>query len=211
MKKTLIITLFLIAYFFLGGQIQKTEAAYFQFEPSSTTVKTGETVSIKVNIDAGSDELNGADARILYNSNFLKVQSVTAGSYFPTVTDNTTTPGKLHIAGIVDNPGSSSSGKGTLATIVFQALSDSVATLTIDCPNSRIVKNDINATDILECSRNNQATITIGTGATSSNSNSSSPTPSVLPKSGVFDNLVNLAIPGMILFFLGVAMRLFLL
>lgn len=215
MRKIFIITLLIIVYWLLGGKISSVEAAYFQFEPTSLTIKKGETINIKININAGSDNLHGADAYVLYESTYLKVESVTAGSYFPTVTRNVSAAGKVYIAGMVDNPASPVSGAGTLATIVFQALADGQVTLTIDCNLSKIVKDDINATNVMECSQNGQATVTVGTGSSSSSntsntSSSSQPTPSVLPKSGIFDNVVRLAIPGMILLFLGAAVKLLL-
>ncbi|MFN4213061.1 MAG: cohesin domain-containing protein, partial [Microgenomates group bacterium] len=104
----LIFLIFLILVPFVFGQVA---AANFQFDPTSSTVKAGEKVSIKVNINAASDELNGADANILYDSTYLKVDSVTAGSYFPTVTNDTSTSGKIYIAGMVDDPASSASGE----------------------------------------------------------------------------------------------------
>lgn len=231
MRKIIIgITLLVIGYWLLG-KISPVEAAYFQFDPASTSVSVGQTVSIKLNIDAGSDEVSSTDAYVLYDPTYLKVQSVTAGSYFPTVTNDTATAGKIYIAGMVDDPTTSSSGTGTLATIIFQGKADGQVTLTIDCNTSKIVKNDINATNVLQCSQNGQATITVGTGSSGSSSDSSSgsssqsssgdsstnssgdnsaSTPSTLPKSGIFDNVVKLAVPGIILLFLGSAVRLLL-
>lgn len=211
MEKTFWAILIFLAFLILTpvvfGQI---EAASFQFDPTSATSAVGQTLSIKVNIAAGTDQLSGADAYVLYDSTYLKAQSVTAGTYFPTVTNDITTAGKIYIAGMVDDPATSASGSGTLATIVFQAVTDGQATLTIDCTTSKIVKDDINATNVMQCSQNGQATVTVGTGS-SGYMTTPGPTPSVLPKSGIFDNVVKFAVPGVLLFLVGAVTRLLLL
>lgn len=198
---------FLILTPMVSGQV---EAAYFQFDPASATSAASGTVNIKVNINAGSDELSSSDAYVLYDSTYLKAQSVTAGRFFPTVTNDTSTAGKVYIAGMVDDPATSSSGSGTLATIVFQALTNGQATLTIDCTASKIVKNDVNATNVMQCAQNGSAVVTVGTGS-SGYMTTPEPTPSVLPKTGIFDNVARLAVPGLLLLLLGGAARLILL
>ncbi len=217
MRKILLTILMAIVYLLIGDKLfSPVEAAYFQFDPSSVNSGVGETVSIKININAESDELSSADAYIIYDSNYLKVQSITDGDYFPTVSKDTSVNGRIYIAGMVDYPATSSRGTGTLATIVFQAQADAQTTLTIDCNSSKIVKNDIDASNVLQCSQNNQVSLTIGSGSTTNGDSTTNrdktlqPTPSSLPKSGIFENILNLAVPGMILFFLGAVTRLFL-
>lgn len=223
MRKIIIAIALLVTGYWLLGKISSVEAAYFQFDPASTSVSVGQTVTVKLNIDAGGDELNAGEAYILYDLNYLNVQSVSVGSYFPTVSNDISTPGKVWIAGMVNDPATSPSGSGTLATIIFQGKADGQVTLTVDCNTSKIVKNDIDATNVMTCSQNGQATIKVGTGSSGSSSQSSSgssssnssggnsaSTPSTLPKSGIFENMVKLAVPGIILLFLGSAVRLLL-
>jgi hypothetical protein len=205
-----------IIFFFLPvfGQVK---AASFSFDKSSYSVSTGQTVQVQINIDAGTDQVNGADAYINYDNSFLSVENIAAGSFFPTVTNDTTTAGKIYIAGLVDDPASPKTGSGTLAIITFKGLKDGTANLSFDCNNSKIVKNDANATNILQCSSSDKAMVAVGSGNSgSSDSNNSSNTssnnqPTTLPKSGVFDNLINLSIPGAILFLIGGGLKLFML
>jgi len=222
MKKTL---LFLILIFFFLPSFLVVEAATFSFDKSSYSVGVAQTFQIQVNIDTGGEQVNGADAYINYDSSFLSVEDVSAGSFFPTVTNDTATAGKVYIAGLVDDPASPKTGSGTLATITFKGLKDGTVNLTFDCNNSKIVKGDTNATNILQCSSDYKAVISVGSGSdggsSSSSSNSSSSNdqsnssnnnqPKTLPKSGIFENLINFAIPGSILFLIGGGLKLFIL
>ena len=213
MKKIL---LFLILIFFFLPIFLVVEAAAFSFDKSSYSVDVGQTVQIQVNIDTGGEPVNGADAYINYDSSFLSVEDVSAGSFFPTVTNDTETAGKVYIAGLVDDPASPKTGSGTLATITFKGLKDGTVNLTFDCNNSKIVKGDTNATNILQCSSDYKAAIYVGSGSdgdsSSSSSNSSNNNqPQTLPKSGIFENLINFAIPGAILFLIGGGLKLFIL
>lgn len=220
MKKIIFLLGLALSFIFLSGQILPVEAASFQFDPNTGSISSGESLRIKLNINPGSDQLSAAQAYILYDPKYLKVESVEAGSYFPTVSHDTATEGKVFVAGMVDDPSNSVSGEGTLATIVFQGKGDGVVTLIIDCDNSKIVKNDIDATNVMDCSQNGQARLTVGSGTANSSGgqsqgsessrSSGQPTPSVLPKSGIFENMLPFAISGAVLFLLGSVTRLFL-
>lgn len=210
MKKKLSSVFIYVALFLIIPIIWgKVAAATLKFNKTSASVTVNGTFQISVVVDPGSDQINSTDAYVLYDSSVLKAQSVAAGTLFPTVSNDITTAGKIYIAGMVDNPASAISTSGTVATITFQGLSNGTAMLTFDCTTSKIVKNDINATNVMQCSQNGTAAITIGAGSTGYLT-TPEPTPSVLPKTGIFDNVVNLAVPGMILLFLGYAARLIL-
>jgi len=208
MKKVL---LFLLIGFFLLPSFLVVLAASFSFDKENYTVSVGETIQVQVNIDVGSDEVNGADAYINYDNSFLAVESVSAGSFFPTVTNDTSTAGTIYIAGLVDDPGSPKTGSGTLATITFKGLKDGTANLSFDCTNSKIVKNDTNATNILQCSSDQKATILVGSGNSDTSNysndtsvnNSNTYQPQILPKSGIFDYLLKFAVYGIIFFVIG--------
>jgi len=212
MKKNLLFLLFL---FFISSIITSVKAASFSFDKNSYSVSTEQTVQVQININAQTDQINGADVYINYDNSFLSVESVSAGSFFPTVTNDIGTAGKIYIAGLVDDPASPKTGSGTLATITFKGLKDGTANLSFDCNNSKIVKNDVNATNILQCSSTDKAIVSVGSGnsglSDSTNNTSSSNKPTTLPKSGVFDNLINLVIPGTILFLIGSGLKLLIL
>ena len=195
---SLIIFFSVVAPFVLGVQ-----AASLKFDKSTATAVNGATFQISVTVDPGSDSLNSTDAYVTYDSTLLKATAVTAGALFPTVSNDISTSGKVYIAGMVNDPASSVSTAGTLATITFQGLKDGTGSLAFDCATSKIIKNDINATNVITCSSNGTAAITIG------GSGGSAPAPPAqLPESGIFDNLIKFAVPGVILLLLGGALRL---
>jgi hypothetical protein len=218
MKKTL---LFLILIFFFLPSFLVVEAANLSFDKSSYSVGIGQTIQVQINIDTGGEAVNGTEVYINYDSSFLSIENVSAGSFFPTVTNETGTAGRIYIAAFVDDPASSKTGSGTIATITFKGIKDGMVNLSFDCNNSKIAKSDVNSTNIFQCSSDYKVSVSIGTGSnTSSSSNSSSDDqsnssnnnqPQTLPKSGIFENLINFAIPGAILFLIGGGLKLFIL
>lgn len=185
------------------------EAAYLKFDKETVTATNGATFQIGVIVEPGSDSLSSTDVYVTYDQALLKATVVTSGTQFPIVTNDITTSGIVYISGMVNDPASSISASGTLATITFQALKDGTGTLAFNCDLSKIIKNDINATNVIVCGSNGTSAVTIGGGA-------SNPTTipdegssiSELPQSGVFDNVAGIAIPGMIILIIGLGIRL---
>jgi hypothetical protein len=196
--------------------VRSVSAASLKFDKTTTTISNGDTFQIAVTVDPGSDALRSAEAYVIFDSSLLKATAVSAGSLFSTVSHDEETTGRVYIAGMIDDPASSISTAGTLATITFQALKDGSGALSFNCDSSKAVKNDINFSNVLTCSQNGTAAVTVGgggstsnptptttstTGSSSSNTNNNSPT--TLPQSGIFDNVIKFVIPGMILLMLG--------
>lgn len=213
-KSVFLLALFFLVFFFTPFVMGKTEAATLKFDNTTYSVAINGAVTVGVIVDAGSDQISSVDAYVLYDSTLLEAQTVTAGTFFPTVTNNITA-GKIYIAGLVDDPASSAkSGTGTLATITFKGLKNSTGTLTFDCQatgssTSKIVKNDLNATNVISCADNGTAAVSVGNGIIpTATSSSGLATPSALPRTGIIDNLQKLAIPGAILFLIGLGVRL---
>ncbi len=205
--KKILQTLLLLLVFFLSSPLlfNPALAGFLKFDKTTATISNGGTFQIAVTVDPGSDALNSVDAYVTFDAAVLKATAVTAGSLFPTVSHDESTTGKVYIAGMVNDPASSISTTGTLATITFQGLKDGSATLSFDCNTSKIIKNDINASNVLVCSQNNSAAVTVGSGGGSAQPTSP---PSELPQSGVFDNVVKFAVPGAILFLIGLVVKL---
>src|SRR3989339_1435744 len=181
-KIFLTLGLFIVLPVFLDG----TQAASLKFDKTTATAANGATFQIAVTVDPGSDSLNSTDVYVSFDSTLLKATTVAAGSLFPTVSNDISTSGKVYIAGLVNDPASSISTTGTLATITFQALKDGTVTLSFDCNTSKIVKNDINASNVISCSQNGTAAVTVGSGGIVPAANTG--VASELPKSGIFDN-----------------------
>lgn len=204
LKNTLLVLIiFLIVPYFFNSAF----AAYLKFDNTAVTVANGGSFQISVMIEPGSDALNGTDIYVTYDSTLLKVTTVSDGSLFPYFFNDITTVGKIYIAGTTTDPASSISTSGTVAMITFQALKEGSSTLSFDCNSSKIIKDDVNATNVIACSQNTGATVTIGVGG-----QTAVPTdaPSQLPQSGVFDNVAKIAVPGMLLLFIGGIFRLLL-
>lgn len=223
MKNTFFIFLFAIfVYFCLPIGTAYVWAGLLKFDKTTVTPNNGDTFQIGVVVDAGSDQITSTDAYISYDATLLQAQSVAGGSFFPTVSNNITS-GKVYVAGLVDDPATYKTASGTLATITFKALKSGSGTLGFDCQSgvsgsSKIIKNDTNATNVIQCAQNGSASFTVGSGGSSSSSSSSgssggtgtNPTSSTLPKSGVIENVAQYAVPGGILLLIGGALRLIL-
>lgn len=219
--KKIVKTLLLLAVFFLSIPVwfNPTWAGFLKFDKTTVTVGNGETFQLVVTVDPGSDALDAAETYVTFDSTILNATAVTSGSLFPTVSHDVSTAGKVYITGYVNDPANSITAGGTLATITFQALKDGSATVSFDCASSKIIKNDINASNVISCSQNGSAAVTVGSGGGTNNQGNPNPTaiPATntgaannpqLPQSGVFENVVKFAIPGMVLLLLGGVLKL---
>jgi hypothetical protein len=195
-------------------------AATLDFDPNSTTVAPNSSFTVDIDLEAGTQQVASTDIYILYDENYLEVEQVTAGSYFPLVQPNTETKGRLYIAGTVTTQGDYKTGTGTVATVSFKALQEGSTSMSFDCDESvsdksSIVQNDTAATHIIECSALQTHAVTItstGTPSTNAQSSSSSTTSTTstgttLPTSGVYEDMLSYAITGGILLAAGVILR----
>lgn len=145
--------------------VKSAQAATMQFEPVTGSYTTNTVFQVKVNVNTSGVDTTSADAVVKYDSTLLGVDTVSYGSFYPTVLHSVQS-NKLYISGMVSNPGSVINGTGTLATINFRALAPGSATISFDCTSgktddSNVTKNDTNATDILDCSTLSYASFTI--------------------------------------------------
>ncbi len=231
-KTILISTLISGAFIFLFPLVKLTYAATLQIDPPTVTTSVGNTFEVKISVNSGGEEINAIDAFVIYDASMFDVQSVTDGTFFPTVLHDTKKSGKVYVAGMVDNPGTFKVGAGTVASLIFKAKKNGTSTLVFDCTqgsttDSNVVKNDLNATDIIVCASNKSSQATVG-GVTTTTTTvvptatpvpvvaistpipTAVPVPKVLPKSGVFENITRFAAPGVVLVIIGFGMRLLL-
>lgn len=214
--KTIQKTLILFLIFLAIPTLFSVQAAYLKFDKSSASSANGGTFQISVQVDPSGDTLGSVDVYVNYDATLIKPTAVSSGSQFPTVSNDISTSGKVYIAGMVNDSTASITTVGTLATITFQGLKEGSGTLSFNCDLSETVKNDANGTNTLTCSQNQTATVTIGSGSSTNPTPTTSTVtdttndyvPTELPQSGIWDNVVKLAIPGMILLFIGGALKL---
>ncbi|HLC94732.1 MAG TPA: hypothetical protein VJH96_04155 [Patescibacteria group bacterium] len=154
--------------FFVAPSVTAVSAAILQFDPTSISAGVSAAFEVKLYVDSKGEEINSVDSFILYDSTLLEVQAVNPGSFFPTVLQDLTKAGTVYVAGMVDFPGTFKIGAGSYASVVFKTKKTGTGTLTFKCTDgsttdSNVVKNDVNATDIIECASNGKTTITVGT------------------------------------------------
>lgn len=220
---TILKSVFVSLFFCLIVPIS-VEAASLKFDQGTVTVGAGSTFTINAVVDSGSDQITSTDMWILYDATLLEAQNASAAAYFPAVTNNITA-GKIYIAGLVTDPGTYKTGVGNVATITFKGLKNGQATLTYDCRadvsnSSKVIKNAVDPTNVINCAQNGTSIVTIGSGGTTSLTPTTFiPTsvyrpqanPTSLPQSGIMDELPKLFVMGSIFVMVGVVMRVLLL
>lgn len=211
MKKKIAVVALGFIFFILSARTASVSAASLRFDPVSVSSAADKTFDIKVVVDSGVEEILGADVLIRYDSDLLEVVSITDGTHMTIGKKDTATPHKIYFAPVVEDPGSPVKGTGTVATITFKAKVESTSELNFECElgetnESNILKNDLDATDIITCSDNGKATIVIGSGGSTVDSGTSK-SPSTLPRSGAFENLAFFATIGGVLLLVGGSLR----
>lgn len=212
--KTRIVRLFVTVFLFLwvAAVHGNVYAGFLKFDQSSYDLAVGDTFDVQIIVNPGSDQITSIDSYVTYDDSIISATSVTEGSYFPTVL-NDLTSGKIYVAGLVDSPSDFKSGTGTVATVSFEALTEGTTELVFDCNGqatvtSKVIKNDINSTNIIECSQNGTATVTIGVAGAGPTEDTPTPTPTrkpvtQLPASGTAENMMMLGALGAVLVVVG--------
>ena len=227
---------FLFTSIFLLHTVHAFAVNNLSYDGANKSVTMEETLSVPINIqtDDGTQVI-GADVWLLVDESFIDVQSIEPGEYFPTVTGQKTSTGKIYIAGILEDTTSASTGDGTIATVLFTPKKTGTTQIRFDCrgnnvsDTSKININFQNPQNVIDCSStvNNVLTVNItqvGAQTTPTPADGAdltatpavympgdggelTPTPSVLPDSGFFDYTVYYALSGGALLGLGGLMR----
>ncbi len=181
MKKFIASSILIAGFYLALFSAGSVDAAFLRFSPASISTVSGNTFQVSVLVDSNSDEILSTDAYIIFDSKALTAQAVSDGTYFPYVVHNIA-PGKVSIRGLVTDAATSRTGSGTLATITFKMLTPGSAVLSFFCDmdandTSKIVKNDINASNIIVCTQNNTAAVTAIAPTPSTAPGSITPTP----------------------------------
>nr|MBP7967517.1 hypothetical protein [Candidatus Woesebacteria bacterium] len=203
--RNIVISTGINVFIFLFLAVVSASAATLNFNPSSVNTQQDGTFSVDVVVDAGTEQVTGTDVYVIYDPQYLQLQTVTAGSFFPK-SDNMPSTGKLYVWGVIENQGEYKTGQGVLSTLTFKTVKGGNTTVTFQCDTantetSKILKNDINATNVINCGGNGSLTInSTGSGTTNNSSSSTSTTTTVttLPQSGVYENVMRFAVPGLI-------------
>ncbi len=171
---------YLLVFFgvFLLLAVPKAQAAVIEFSPTSGSFAVNSKFDVQINVNTEEVDTTSTDAVINFDSSLLSVDSVSYGSFYETVLHSQES-GKLFISGMVSNPGQIVNGTGTLATVSFKALTSGTATLSFACTagktdDSNVTKNDLDSTDVIDCSKLQSASFILS----GSSSGDSTTTPS---------------------------------
>ncbi len=113
----------------------------------------------------------------------------------------------MYIAGTIANQGEYKTGTGTVATLVFKGEAEGTTNLEFTCDltqteTSKINQNDINASNIIDCSALTAHAVTVGGGGTTATTK-----PTSLPESGVYDDMLRYTALGGVLLMAGFGLR----
>ena len=222
----------LVSLFFLIAVpvFSSVSAASFAIDPSTVTTTAGQQFTVSLTIDAGTNQILATDAYITYPPALLEFVSAEDGTYENLALgtkDSTSSTDELYLAHIVEAAGRFGQASGTLAEVTFKAKANGTATLAFRCTpgsttDSNIANNVFNAPDIITCTDNKSATITIGTGVggptatpaatlvPTTGVSTSTITPTQLPQTGMADTLVPFILPGLFLVIMGMGMKILL-
>ncbi len=136
------------------------------FDPATSSVALGQNFTVTVKVDTYGNATTGTDAYIQYDQTAVQFVSLANGDFYPSIS-HADQQGVLSLRGMVTEPASSKTGTGLLGAVTFKALKEVVTRLVFICDpskatSSKIIKNDINATNIISCGSNNQITVTVG-------------------------------------------------
>src|SRR3990167_5211233 len=159
--------------------------ATLTFDPSTKDANVNDSIDINTIVNAGAENILSVDGYIKYDKTMLEFQNFTDGDFFPIVTTEEISDGNLYIGAYVDDPGTTKTGTGTYSTITFKALKEGTTTVEYFCDDtvnesSEVIKDDINASNIINCSGNGTSVITIASSGTSVDP-TSTPTPTSTP------------------------------
>ena len=223
MRRLLLCTATLFLVFALAPRINGVFAATLSFDPSSVNVEAGETFDLTIQVDVGTDEALGVDALMEYDSEKLKVNNITNGTFLTVNTKEYGNPGSIYVGAVVESSGESVTGSGPLATITFEAIGSGTSNVTFVCEidetgESNIPENSPDVPDLLECSQNGEAVVIVeggdsddsGTSDGGSSGSSGGSGGSELPKTGIVEDMVILSIiAGGLLFLFGLGTRIY--
>lgn len=146
------------------------------FDPSPVTLPTGVDTEIRLQIDAESNSVFGADAVINFPSADITISSVTTGGYF---SDFSYAPssGKLEIHGYFGNSFDSKSGAGTIAIIKVKSnKSTGAGQMSFTCTGSgeTEILRASDGQNILSCASLSTLTLSYGTASGGDNGSNNS-------------------------------------
>lgn len=154
-------------------------------DPATQSLSSGSQASVNLMIDTSTQQVISADVRMTFPVTILQSVSVTAGSFFPTVTNRVNgQTGTIDVTAY--GSGVSRTGIGTIATLVFRGIAPGTADLSVVCtPGTTTDTNIVTSIgqDVVDCSAVTGASITVGSSGITGLV-TPTPTPTGLPDAG---------------------------
>lgn len=154
-------------------------------DPVTQSLSSGSQASVNLMIDTSTQQVISADIRMTFPVTILQSVSVTAGTFFLTVTNRVNGQ-----TGTVDvtayGSGDGKAGAGILATLLFRGVAPGTGDLTIVCtPGTTTDTNIVTSVgqDIVDCSAVTGASIAVGSSGVTGLV-TPTPTPTGLPDAG---------------------------
>ena len=170
--------------FLFAGQLSYSKAqaaAHFELSPTTGVIQTAGT-SVAVIVNADANQLKSASAVITYDAAKVTVTSVN-GTYFPTVTTDTTKSGEIVISGTLPIGNTVGvTGTGTLATLTLKPVSGATGSVSLGFRCSESSSDDSNlitmtSTNLLaatsQCSANSTGSYTLVTSSSTTTTTTS--------------------------------------
>ena len=169
-------TLVMVLAGFLGGKIltsalnetiqpipsptQVKKEARLVLSPPSALVAKGSRIAVRILVYPGSVNINAVGATINYPRNLRVVELSRLGSFCTLYPEETVSPNTrtIRLACGTPNPGLTTSS-GIVGTVIFEALENGQASVTIKQASSSVHANDGKGTDVLATVENNVLTI----------------------------------------------------
>jgi len=198
---------FFLFFFFISPK--KVRAASLSLNPATKQVGIGESFNVSVILDTQTDQSDGADVIVLYDSAKLTVVAAALGDlYGNKVTEDTTTTGKV-IFRATSSAVDSFSGSGIFGIIQFKAIADGTANVSFDFTAGSTTDSNIayQGEDLLTTATGASYTVgegtgemmAVGVGGATESAVVATPTAESVPVSGIMSPTILLAGLGFLL------------
>ena len=168
-------------------------------EPAVQSVSSGSQASVNLMIDTVAEQAVSADVRMTFPVTILQSVSVTAGTFFPTVTNRVNgQTGTIDVTAY--GSGAGKAGAGVLAALVFRGIAPGTATLTISCtPGTATDTNIVTSIgqDIVDCAAVAGASMTVGSSGVTGLM-TPTPAPTALPDAGGIGPTIGVFVTGLV-------------
>lgn len=176
-------------------------------EPAAQSVSSGSQASVNIMIDTATQQAVSADVRMTFPVTILQSVSVTAGTFFPTVTNRVNgQTGTMDVTAY--GSGIGNTGIGMIATLVFRGIAPGTADLTVICtPGTTTDTNIVTSIgqDVVDCNAVTGASITVGSSGVDTLV-TPTPTPTGLPDAGGITPTIGVFALGIVIVTVGVFM-----